>query len=294
LRVPGKRTSVTMGGIGENRNKSMHVFVDEAGTFIRSQTKKWAVSCVGALIVPDDNLPEILECFQNLKKRWGAENAEIKGSKLGEQEISSLCSLLQPYDVIFQVTAIDMQTQDLARVTQHQSGQADKMTEHLTDEYYPDVVKQIEGLQAALRTLSNQLYVQALVSVELLSRVLRNATLYYVERKPEELGHFEWIIDAKDKELTPFEKLWRTILLPFLEWQSLREPFIKLQGADYSFFKPFLGVYPETPKHLQKAVKKESPFEYIDIRKIFRDRLWFEQSRDNLGLQLVDILTNAV
>lgn len=272
----------------------MHVFVDEAGIFVRSQLRKWAVSCVGALVVPDDDLPEILERCNNLKNQWGAKNAEIKGSKLGEREIAGLSSLLRSYDVIFQVTAIDMQMQAPARVTQHRLEQAEMLKGHITDKHHPNLVKQIEDLQDALRKPSNQLYVQAVVSVELLYRVLQNATLYYAQRKPKELGSFQWVIDAKDRELTRFEDLWRTILLPFLQSKSLRKPFIQLQEADYSSFEEFCGVYPETPDHLKAVAGKQSPFEYADIGKVFRDHLRFEQSRDSLGLQVVDAIRRAM
>jgi len=272
----------------------MYIFVDESGIFVRSQVQNWAVSCVGALIVPEEEFSGILDSFKKLKKHWRTRNVEIKGNKLDEREISTLSSILSEYNVIFQVTAIDMQTQSNARITYHKFEQAEKLTDFVTDKYHPNLVRQLKELQNSLRELSNQLYIQAVVSVELLYRVLQNATLYYAQYKPQGLGSFEWIIDAKDKKLTQFEELWKTILLPFLQSKSIRKPFAQLKEADYSFFERFCGVYPETPDHLQEAAGNHSPFEYVDIGRIFKDHLQFKQSHDNLGLQIVDILTNAI
>ena len=83
---------------------------------------------------------------------------------------------------------------------------------------------------------SYPLYVQAILTIELIANVLQKATLYYAQRKPNELGRFKWVIDAKDEAITPYEDLWSKIVLPFLESRSLSEPIRLLKQADYSAF----------------------------------------------------------
>lgn len=88
----------------------MHIFIDESGIFKRSSTRAWAVSCVGALTIPDEALHNVLNDFHMLKKGWGTEHVEIKGSDLNEKEIADTISLLSRYDVLFEVIGIDFVT----------------------------------------------------------------------------------------------------------------------------------------------------------------------------------------
>jgi hypothetical protein len=272
----------------------VHTFIDEAGIFNIPDSRKWSVSCVGAFVIPDDDVEFINEDFLKLKKNWGYIEKEIKGSQLDEAEIASLIKLLRKYDVIFEVTAIDMKLQSHRGIIEHRLKQADKMTEHLTDNHYLKLVEQLEGLKENLKSLSNPLYVQALCTFELLYNVLWKTTLYYSQRKPKELSEFFWIIDAKDKKLTPYEKLWTTIVLPLLQSKSFREPLIQIIEADYSYFEKYCRTSAEPPEHLKEFVSDIRPFDYIDIRDIYKRNLDFERSHEILGLQIVDILTTGI
>lgn len=272
----------------------MHIFVDEAGPFVLPRIGKWSVSCIGALVIRDIDVDSAFAGFEQIKNGWGLDGAEIKGSKLDEQQVAQLIDLLSGYDMIFEVTAIDMAAQTPYGITKHRLKQADKFVEKLTDKYHENVRKALHNLRKQLRELSNQLYIQTVCSVDLLYRTLQKATLYYVQRYPEELAEFHWVIDAKDKNITPYEEMWQKIILPALQSESFSNPFIQLIGADYDNFLKYCKQSPEPPNYLKDVVGDKKPFKYIEINEIYQKHLAFEQSKKNLGLQIVDILTTNI
>jgi hypothetical protein len=77
---------------------------------------------------------------------------------------------------------------------------------------------------------------------EVVSRIMRLATLYYAQRIPSTLGRFVWRVDAKDKAPTNHERLWAEIVKPLLQTMSLQSPQLTLIGADYSACERFMGA----------------------------------------------------
>lgn len=271
----------------------MHIFIDESGPFVVPKTDKWSVCCMAALVIPDSHYIEIVENFKALKSVWNAEGKEVKGKELNEREISSVIQMLGRYDVLFEATTIDMGLQSDDAIGRHKEAQAQNITENLTSAHHPSLVEESTQLQFKLRQLSNQLYIQFVLGVALLGKALQDATLYYVQRRPAELGCFRWVIDAKDKTTTGYEVLWLNMIRPILMSQSFEQPLNMLKGADYSSFQKFQGVLPKVPEFLMGVVNERTPYEYTDITKLLRD-LEFRNSEEEPGIQLVDILCNAL
>ncbi len=271
----------------------MHIFIDESGPFAVPKTEKWSVCCIAALVIPDSHYVEIMKNFEALKSVWDAEGKEVKGKELDEREISSVIQLLGRYDVLFEATTIDMGLQRDDAIGRHKEIQAQNITKNLTPAHQPSLVQELEATQAKLRQLSNPLYVQFVVGAELLAKVIQDAPLYYVQRCPKELGNFWWVLDAKDRTVTEYEDIWLRMMRPTLMSKSFREPLAMLSGADYSAFQEYIGVHAMVPDHLRGVLTDEKPFEYTDIGKILGD-VQFRSSDEDLGIQLVDILCNAL
>jgi hypothetical protein len=140
--------------------------------------------------------------------------------------------------------------------------------------------------------MSPQLYAQAAALTEVVMKAWENGQTYFCHRYPGELGRFRWIIDAKDKErITPYEKWWRGSLMGLLQSRYMREPFGRLKGGDYSAYHRHFPDLP-TPDylrpHLEKPVGKG-----CDLR-VFTRELEFSVSEDHVGLQIADVLANAL
>jgi hypothetical protein len=237
---------------------------------------------------------DISNSFQRIKTELGYRDSEIKGSRLNESQIAGIIDFLRQYDIIFEVTAIDMALHTDDAISNHKSIQAAQITNNIPVGIESEFIDELRQLQRHYQTLPNQLYVQSACMLHLFSNVFNKSTLYFVQRLPSELGSFNWFIDAKDRELTPYENLLRHVIGPALQDISRKTKFIQLQGADYSYFRKFMKTSPTPPEHLRKAFGDVSPFEYVDITEIFQKNLSFVQSEENAGIQLVDILTTTI
>jgi len=271
----------------------MHVFIDESGSFIPLGGKKSAVSAVGALVIPTGKVSDVLDDYSRVRGRFRKVGAEVKGSALDENEILQVISLLTRYDVLFEATVADFGMHSRSDVRGFQELQAVKVTEHLTDKHHPNLVRQVRALRDDLAALPEQLFTHSLLLMDLIDRVARHATLYYVQRVPEELGSFEWVVDAKDQQITPSEELWRNLIMPVMQTRSLHDPLAMLEGADYSHFDQFLTELDPNEELPAEAPQRQSG-RGIDLNALVGRHLRFADSRDELGLELVDILTNAL
>jgi hypothetical protein len=271
----------------------MYIFVDEAGGFQVPSNSK-GVCCIGALIVPESVLVTLLRKMRRLTRPWRAEGREVKGSQLLETQMAQVLATVRRFDVLFVVVAIDMALHSDAGVSRHRETQAKKFLDALSDKMALPVRFRTEGLAARLRALPNQLYVQSVLLTMLVEAVLTASTLYYSQRLPKALSHFHWRLDAKDVAITRYELLWRDVVGPFLQTQSLSSPLPMLKGADYSSFQRFCGEQPVPPGHLRPHVRApDDAFAYVDIEELLAD-LRFCSSARYTGLQAVDMLASAV
>ena len=273
----------------------MRIYIDESGTFTIPTAKPSSVSSVAGLVIPEVVHDEVLERFAQFKRDWGLPSGELKGRNLDEPQISDLIARLSRFDLVFEVTAIDMGMQTVDGLTAHRLSQAQKLTENLTPQHKLPLVQSIKDFRAQLERLSNQLYAQAVATFGLISHIIQKATLYYVQRLPRELGAFYWTIDAKEKkQVSNYDQLWSTLVLPFLQSKSFRNPLIQLAGADYSAFERFCHSEPAPPAYRRPAVGDRSPWEYVDVKKVLKEDFAFSFPSATPGLQLVDALTNAI
>ena len=147
--------------------------------------------------------------------------------------------------------------------------------------------------------MPNQLFLQSFSLWLLIIKTVREGTLYYVQREPEELADIGWVIDRKDKTLTQMETTWSDLILPLSEAIFAREPLGTLKGEDYSSFDSRYGVTEATGdtemlRHMRWLSsthgKDDGLIQAIDSRRLLTEQRTFEDSRDSLGLQLCDML----
>ena len=136
-----------------------------------------------------------------------------------------------------------------------------------------------------------QLYVQSMLMTELTAIAVERIAMYFAQRRPRELGSFRWIIDAKDPcRVTTQEKWWRDTLGPLQESRSRRKPLGRVDDPrfDYRFFDK---AY-EFEKQMWYPDKRREFITGYDIKKILFDQISFQDSRSDILLQAIDILTN--
>ena len=268
----------------------MWVFIDESGTFASSPGTS-SVSLVGALVIAGGRKARIEEKYSALRRKLPTEGGEVKGRLLSEAQIDQVVTLLRKNEVLFEVVAIDLAMHSAEGIGAHKKNQEEGITVHLTPEFHPSVREGLWDLRRRLEQMPHQLYVQSVVVNDLVQTAIQHATLYFCQRRPEELGQFHWVIDGKDKDRkTDWEDWWSSTIMPFLQSRSLREPFSRVQGGDYSFFERFETPIPDHLRpHIKDSSKKSG---MISLNKILTESFRFS-SNPEPSLELVDILANA-
>jgi Protein of unknown function (DUF3800) len=271
----------------------MNIYIDESGIFRNPANKTNIASCVGALAIPSSQRREIIKEFKKLIRQWNLGTAEIKGKILGEVQISEVIQMLQQYEVILDLVIMDLGVLTDADITTFKIKSADGITSNLTSEHPPELVAQLNELKQAFLDMANPLFVQAVMLNILVPHLVQNMLTYHSRRIPEELGRFHWVIDAKDKSVTDFEKAWSTAIYPYIYSQSLEHPLYFIEDGDYSYFEESLDLDRPLSKYSREHLKvDEKDVAAFSVKKILR-RLDFQDSKTNYGLQLVDILVNA-
>ncbi len=139
--------------------------------------------------------------------------------------------------------------------------------------------------------MTHQLYVQSMVTFDVIETVIRHAVLYYCQRIPRELAAFHWVIDGKDKSrTTDWESWWSVVVMPMLQTGSLRQPMVAIAEGDYSHFERFRIRIPD---YLAAHVSSGADEFGIDVRKLITEHFRFSGEAEP-GLEMVDILANAV
>ncbi len=270
----------------------MNIYIDEAGIFVKPEQNKCAVSTVGALILPENKTTIIFSKFEALKNKWGYKGKEIKGSELNESQVNSVIKMLEKYNIMFEVVAIDMNIQNNDRITAHKLDRAQKMISCITDEFSKILINNLHKIKEEIESLPNQLYVQVSITIELLIQVFQKTMLNYSLRKPKELEFFKWIVDAKDLNITTSEKIWKTLILPLTQSRSLDKPLLMIKEGDYKyFFKNRKSG--DIPNYLNNHIGDKDPNDFFEINSVFSD-IKFENSKNNTGVQIADILTTSI
>jgi hypothetical protein len=270
----------------------MNIYIDEAGVFVKPSQNKCAVSAVGALILPEEKEKIIFSKFEALKTKWGFKNKEVKGSQLSETQVASVIEILEKYNVMFEIVAIDMNIQNDDGITAHKLDRANKMISCITDEFNEILIKNLHNTKEEIESLPNQLYVQVSLTIELLIQVFQKTMLNYSLRKPKELELFKWIVDAKNLNLTTSEKIWKTLILPLAQSRSFDEPILMIKEGDYSHYYKN-RKRGDIPNYLSEHVKDKDPNSFTELNSVYSD-IKFDNSKNNLGVQLADILITSI
>ena len=270
----------------------MNIYIDEAGIFVKPPQNKSAISAVGALIIPEKKEKIIFSKFKALKNKWGFNDIEVKDSQLDESQINSVIEILKKYNVMFEVVAIDMNIQNENAINTHKLDRAQKMISCITDKFNETLIENLYKIKEEIESLSNQLYVQASLTIELLIQVFQKTMLNYSLRKPKELELFKWIVDAKNIDITTSEKIWKTLILPLAQSRSFDKPLLMIKEGDYShYYKNRKSG--DIPNYLSEHVKDKDPNSFTELNSVYSD-IKFTNSKNNLGVQLADILITSI
>ena len=113
---------------------TLHIFIDESGTFTGVGADAPAVSTLGALILASHRLPKLFRKYERLrvnlpKNRKG----EVKGSKLNEAQVAAVVELLWKNGAIFCASMIDLAGHTVEEIAGHRERRGSSLAANLTD-----------------------------------------------------------------------------------------------------------------------------------------------------------------
>lgn len=256
----------------------MHIFVDESGSFIGFHPG--SISAVGALTIPDCKLAFLKRKYEKLRQRLPKYKGEVKGRLLNEKQVAEIVALLAANECVFEVTVVDFGIQTPDGVAAFKEKNLTAMYE-LLPKFSKEWRPKVDALLRELAATSPNLYIQANAHFDLLRKIICNVPLYFVQRRPEELGSFMWIIDGKEPaKITAWEKWWSEYAVGALAAMSASYPAPSLRGANYSYYDRKYGTLDENGQ------------QSTDLTLLLKDLNF--SSEPEMGLELVDILVNAV
>lgn len=273
----------------------MHIYIDESGIFTHPSNKPHAVSCIGALALPTSKKKDIFREFQRLSYNWAKENGEVKGKLLQETEIASLTALLKKHDVLFDCVVFDMGQHPDAEITKFKTIQSNNIIKPITDEFPQSTIDELHRMKEGVENLSNQLFMQMMGMFLLIPKTLQQMIWYYARRIPKELQWFYWTVDAKDSNKTNSEEIWSKLIFPIMAGQSFQNPVVFVEGGDYSYYEKFVDKDSSSIREAER--EKGLPpgtLSSTRLEDVLAKHFTFQNSKFNPGLQMVDVITNAV
>lgn len=273
----------------------MHIFIDESGTFTGTGANAPAVSTLGALILASHRLPKLFRKYERLRVNLPkSPKGEVKGSKLDEAQVAAVVELLWKNGAIFCASMIDLAGHTAEEIAGHRERRGASLAANLTDGHTQELRDGVSALQDRMARFSDQLYVQGVVTIDLLYRIMQDMIVYHCQRFPKELAEFHWVIDAKDPAVvTDWEDWWSKTLVIWLQAMSLERPGAMLPGGDYRHFRRF--IFDELPAYL-RDVAPPGDRTYgagVNLQLVYGESFRFS-SQPEPGLELVDIVTNAL
>ena len=265
----------------------MHIFIDESGRSLAAE--KEAVTCVTALVVPDSQLEDMTAWFLAIENEYGQ---PIKGRKIDQKLRDRILSELLKFDVFVECTAIDMSLHSIDAVSQHKEKSA-LFIENTPSTQNPFLQKMRSSFAERIKKTKVPLYLQGNLTWGLVELVMRHATIYYSQKRPEELGAFHWVIDPKEPgQVTPYEKLWTELVLPYLQCQP---SLMCVNGHDYTYLERFAVSDADIEAlHTDSGKKRRKGDRPLDLKKIMTEHLSFPDDKNTPGLRLVDVIANAI
>lgn len=271
----------------------MHIFIDESGSFSGIGGDA-SISVVGALIVPESKWDKLRKAYARIRPRLPQDKGEVKGRMLNEEQVAEVIQLLRRFECLFEATVIDLGLHTQEIVVRHQARQAEGMTNTLTEEHNPQLRESIWSARRQLEAFSTPLYLQTMLTFELVRDVLEIGPNYYAQRRPRELAAFRWVIDAKGRQdtPTPWEQWWSKTILPWMQTAMLRAPPGFCRTFNFRHFSRFFAEPTEFFLSIQPEGQLDERAAVVNINMLMKEHFRFSAAAEP-SLELADIVTTT-
>lgn len=270
----------------------MQIYIDESGSFSFHQP----VSVLGSLMFPESAEYKLKKFFSKLYPTLATTekdaNGEMKGRLVSDKTLETIFSFLadnRDFKITFEVLDLDTCTQD--DWDAFREGQAGKIQECL-DIYMqgpvksPEMKAQLEQYRDWTRSkkkISDNDFIEVILLVDLLERTFQKAIVYFSNKKyAPAFNDIFFHFDAKSSK--KMNKYINDMMYIYLESvRSGRPPIVGIAGTVF-------------PGHPLEKYEKRMPDgrSCYDLHGIYKNGVTFSDSKDHLGLQLIDVIVSGV
>jgi len=273
----------------------VNIFIDESGSFANTkQEGSW--NTIVAYASPEVDSRKMKTILNRLKKKCGvAPSVEIKLKHILEHDYIDFLKDLYSLNGVLFCTATDASHNTLTDIAHHQNKRVYGILLHIDKMKYEGGRKGTQYLADQLQKLSSPLYAQLCCQVDLIFNTIDRLIPYIIQRMPHSLGKFRWRVDQKNISRIDYEDAFEKITPALLQTRSLSKPLIMIKGCDYSALDPYIYHKGETPTYLKEEYGLDIEIEEaLNIQKIIRDDIKFEDSKKSVGIQIADLLASGM
>jgi hypothetical protein len=269
----------------------VNIYIDESGSFVNASSNN-AWNAVAALAVPEASRRLVTGVFQELHSTRPPQ-AELKIRDIPEDIYLQFVEKLGRIDLALFCTATDAGLNTTDRIKKHQTGQVSGVLEHIDKMKHKTGRDGVLFVASQLSRLSPQLYVQLHCQIDLIFDVISRVIPYYAQRNPGTLREFRWRIDRKNNTKTDFEDAFEKLSPALLQTRSIEEPLMTVKGFDYSRMGQYEFEDGKPPEYLKDTYGIDVG-SALDVQKLIRGDIKFEDSTQSYGLQLVDLIVSGI
>lgn len=271
----------------------MQIYIDESGSFVSAPTLgSWNV--VVAVATPESARSTIERSVKALKLAAATSvSNELKLNDIPEGRYVSFLESLSRTNLLLFATATDAGYNAPERIARHQKNQVEKVRENIPRMRYEGGRQGVQKLADQLEVIPPQLYAQLVCQVDLLHDVVGRSINYFAQRIPGTLTEFRWRIDQKNTSKTTYENAFEKIAPALLQTRSIREPGARVEGFDYRRMAAYEFQAGQPPDYLAEeyGIHVENA---LNVQKLIRGNLKFEDSKRSYGIQMADLLASGL
>ncbi|MBU1018106.1 DUF3800 domain-containing protein [Patescibacteria group bacterium] len=270
----------------------MEVFIDESGNFDLKQADDVSVLCT--LIIPDCAKKKLDSFWKRFEKQVSKSerdsNGEIKGSQLLDSNMNKVFTFIgRNLDIRLCVSIIPHAQHTTAKMQTHRADQA-KRLKNAKEKYMSgpvkakavkDFIEEKERWAENPKKIGDADYVKMQMMNTQLSEALKKIFMHYYGRKyAKSFEEFDFFVDESSSK--KMKKYINETLVPTLDSRA--------NGLRLNMIEGFEHEGHPVKKYLTEIDGKEG----YSISQIFKNGVQFVDSKDYVGIQLVDIVAAGV
>lgn len=264
----------------------MHFFFDESGQFRPPEANnRHSASVVTAVVVPDDQmraLQDSFEAFETSRSPQETENGELKGSLLTDSSRMDFCDLLNRNPSVMVIpTTLEMSGLPSTFTHRFSAEMSQRLVEASAMMVHEKARNEVGLLSRQFKNLSPQQGLRLFALTNCLRVALYHAVLVY--SGPAYSGSWEEVSFRVDRNQTGRgsreQKVASFILFSWLQAMSKKWPLDLIEGV-------------HVPGH--PFVDKYGMGNAIDLVKLIKNNLYWDDSRTNWGIRAADVAANIV